>query len=214
MLVSDQHQAILFCNENTGSRATFDFLAANYNFIERNHKHNNSAFDLQLNFGQNYLANIRANYKKIVTVRDPFRRVIGIYQRLLNEQRAAYGYGIWNTFPEFVQFLIDMQHAPQQSPEFPNWQSAPGARWSSALQDYFFLPTRQADIVNIVKHDFGPIDYYIRYETLTESIEALPFVNPPVVLQTIGQLDYNWEDYDTPENRALVQAWCPEDFNL
>lgn len=216
MFISDLHKCVFVFNESTGSRAVAKWFSEEYAGEEKTWKHSHFLCVVEKKYGKEYSERIK-DYIVCLTVRNPFYRMRSMWARLKTYNNPYDGYKVvWDTFPEFCDYLLEISKfkyttdnrnvCPQGGP----FQLIHHEKWDHL----FFTPIRQSEIYYDLLYDFGHVDYIIHQETNTIDLEKLPFVDKPVVLDTIGKGVMNRKVTESKELYRKIMQYCPEDFKL
>lgn len=206
MLISKNHKFIFFANESSGSRAAYTAFKSTFGASEVNSKHENE-------IPADVLADI-ANYKLIVSCREPFRRLISVYHRLITDEQFAENYGkgvTWDTFSEFLNFIQIHKGLPVKHPTL-DWHGGGNFRWVN--DTWITAPRMQQTVYTEIVNQTGRIDFFLKQESLQADFNALPFVTNPVVLDVIGKSPIAPDEYFTADNYAVVSTYIRPEYDL
>lgn len=205
MYISDTHQAVYIAPVNTASTSIGAFLVANYGFEEKTNRHDHRLSSVVEKYGQEYATQV-SGYTVIMSCRDPFDRVLAIWNRIKEYQNEGMGYGLrWTTFTEFAMYLNIYQSLPNLS-EVTGVENK-GSRWDSGISRAVFLTAPLREIFNNAVSDFGSVDYLLNFADIV-TLESIPFITPPVILPPANETSISdLSDYDTEQNRSLINTW-------
>jgi len=135
----------------------------------------------------------KESYIKIVSIRNPYDRILSQYKMVTRKQRQVNSDKNWLTFEEFIDYSIYLnKYIPDDTlynnlyQRFPMWK--------------FFSTV-------------GKIDYFIRLEHIQKDFNALPFINEKVhiIKRNVGNYIKNSLNDKIIEK---INVWAGKDFEL
>lgn len=187
MLVSEKNKFIFVSTPKTGTHSVFKLLP--------------EIFDTSRVEGAYHETNIPEKYKEyyvFTTVRNPFERMVSIWNALINleEYRVRYLPIVGgDTFEDFVKWIT-----------VQTVDTRPKGRGAAVL-------TTQSEWLKGIN-----IDQYLKLEDIDNEIETLPFFsnanldNYIKVPKVLARKHLSWNDLKSDELRSIIVSWAYDDF--
>jgi hypothetical protein len=200
MLVSYKHEFILFSNESTGSRSVYETFTKNYRTFEFTQKHVHTP-----------LPPGSKDFLPLITVRDPFNRLVSAYHRILQDPPGHAYYGRCVQWDSFEEFLIKYSEWFTSPASDPLGNTLYQCRWIG--NHFMTIPWPQDFVYNEVIAQCTQKPVFLHQESLQEDLNKLEFYQGEE-LPVIGKSDYDLQEFRTEKYISIVRDILESECHL